>query len=78
VNMDVSRYLHGGVNVTGFQLVKMDSDIVKNFTKIWRRVDRHKFPGAGEDRLRVSPYNRMLLAHVHDVAILYITSCYIV
>lgn len=44
--MDMSRYLHGGVNITGFQLIDLDSKPLKHFIKQWNNIDYSSLPGA--------------------------------
>ncbi|XP_056013013.1 glutamate receptor 2-like [Ostrea edulis] len=48
VNHDLDRFSHGGVNITGFQLVDHQSDIVQNFLEEWRQLPRSIWEGAGE------------------------------
>ena len=34
-NLDMGRYLHGGVNMTGFQLIDLSSKHVQRFMRDW-------------------------------------------
>lgn len=37
--MDMKRYLHGGVNITGFQLLDLESKQLQNFMRDWQEAD---------------------------------------
>ena len=50
----MERYQHGGVNITGFQLVNYTSKFVKKFLRIWRTLDKNIWPGAGNNSIHVS------------------------
>ena len=50
----MGRYLHGGVNITGFQLLDFDSPAVKKFKDIWEHLDLATYPGASDKKLTVS------------------------
>ncbi|XP_045204260.2 glutamate receptor 3-like [Mercenaria mercenaria] len=43
-NMDMRRYLHGGVNITGFQLIDLESKVLANFIKEWNNIDHSSLP----------------------------------
>jgi hypothetical protein len=44
--MDMSRYIHGGVNITGFQLIDLESKVLTNFIKEWNNIDHSSLPDA--------------------------------
>ena len=52
----MERYQHGGVNITGFQLVNHTTKYVKNFLKVWRTLDRNIWPGGGTDSINVRSF----------------------
>ena len=52
--MDMNRYLHGGVNITVFQLLDLESQTVKDFMRDWRRLDRYTYPNHNPNKLSVS------------------------
>lgn len=47
------RYLHGGVNITGFQLLDPENKRLKDFMKVWESLDKYNYPGAGSSRFTV-------------------------
>lgn len=49
----MQRYQHGGVNITGFQLVNYSSSFVQKFMKLWRTLDTNIWPGASNDSIPV-------------------------
>ncbi|KAL3878269.1 hypothetical protein ACJMK2_030634 [Sinanodonta woodiana] len=53
LSLGMERYRHGGVNVTGFQLVNYSSQFVKNFMTVWRTLDPKVWPGAHEHSIHV-------------------------
>ena len=61
------RYLHGGVNITGFQLLDPDNKRFQDFMDIWDSLDKYNYPGAGTGRFNVSnvlyPYLTNGLSH---------------
>ena len=54
LNLDLERYQHGGVNITGFQLVNYSSPFVKTFLRKWNTLDANIWPGAGYNSIHVS------------------------
>ena len=58
-NVDMGRYLHGGVNITGFQLLDPKSKQLKEFMDSFSRLDRHTYPGAQTQKLTV--HSKILL-----------------
>ncbi|KAK3099876.1 hypothetical protein FSP39_011081, partial [Pinctada imbricata] len=46
--LDFTRFLHGGVNVTGFDIVDSNSADVKSFLRKWRSANTNIYPSAGE------------------------------
>lgn len=39
---------YGAINITGFRIVDTSRKYVKDFLEAWKRLDKLKFPGAGE------------------------------
>ncbi|XP_022320708.2 glutamate receptor 2-like [Crassostrea virginica] len=48
INHDLGRFSHGGVNITGFQLVDHQSTTVRDFLEEWRELPSSIWEGAGE------------------------------
>ncbi|KAL5012642.1 hypothetical protein ScPMuIL_011193 [Solemya velum] len=46
LSVNLRRYLHGGVNVTGFQLVDVENSTVRDFVSKFRSANRRKYPGS--------------------------------
>ena len=46
--------MHGGVNITGFQLVNYTSAHVKDFMEVWGSLDPNVWVGAGGNTIHVS------------------------
>ncbi|KAL5012952.1 hypothetical protein ScPMuIL_011503 [Solemya velum] len=44
---NLRRYVHGGVNVTGFQLVDRQNSTVRYFASKFRSSSRRRYPGSG-------------------------------
>ena len=44
---DSSVIEYGAINMTGLRLVKTDSFAAREFLKHWRKIDRTKYPAAG-------------------------------
>ena len=40
-NLNLSRFIHGGVNVTGFQLIDTDTEFEEEFLKTMAKVTDH-------------------------------------
>ncbi|XP_046373503.1 glutamate receptor-like [Haliotis rufescens] len=53
LNFNLTRFRHGGVNITGFQLVNHNSRTVKSFLGGWRNLSSTVWPGAGKDFVQV-------------------------
>ncbi|XP_033743043.1 glutamate receptor 2-like [Pecten maximus] len=70
--LDFQRFLHGGVNLTGFDLVSEDNDEIRKFNKHWMSAKKSEYAGAGTPltsesamavdalRLIVDTFTRML------------------
>ena len=56
INLDMGRYQYGGVNITGFQLVNYSSPFVKNFLRVWRKLDPGIWPGAAYNSIHVTRF----------------------
>lgn len=39
---------YGAINITGFRIVDTSRKYVKDFLEAWKRLDKLKYPGAGE------------------------------
>nr|XP_022326097.1 glutamate receptor 2-like [Crassostrea virginica] len=46
--LNFKHFLHGGVNVTGFDLVNTDEPKVKSFLRRWRTANQVIYPAAGQ------------------------------
>ncbi|XP_053398486.1 glutamate receptor 2-like [Mercenaria mercenaria] len=51
--LETERYQHGGVNITGFQLVNYSSTYVKKFLKPWRTLDPNIWHSAGNNSVPI-------------------------
>jgi len=49
----LERVMHGGANVTGFQIVNNENPIVQQFLQRWVRLDEREFPEAKNSPLKV-------------------------
>ncbi|ESP00207.1 hypothetical protein LOTGIDRAFT_173366 [Lottia gigantea] len=47
LSLNLSRFRHGGVNITGFQLVNHTSGSVRKFLSNWTSLESNVWPGAG-------------------------------
>ncbi|KAL5012647.1 hypothetical protein ScPMuIL_011198 [Solemya velum] len=52
-NLGIERYRHGGVNITGFQLIDYDKTQVKDFLRTWRTLKPWLWPGAGTSKIEL-------------------------
>ncbi|NP_001191541.1 glutamate receptor subunit protein GluR5 precursor [Aplysia californica] len=52
LSLDVSRFLHGGVKVYGFQLVDVSRRQVQTFLEEWQELEPGIWPGAGTNLLQ--------------------------
>ncbi|XP_052245576.1 glutamate receptor 2-like [Dreissena polymorpha] len=51
-HLDMRRYMHGGVNITGFQLIDLQSKHLEDFMKDWGGADLGRtYPGVVPDKL---------------------------
>ncbi|XP_056009393.1 glutamate receptor 2-like [Ostrea edulis] len=46
--LDFEHFIHGGVNVTGFDLVNTEEPKVKSFLRKWRTANQNIYPAAGQ------------------------------
>ncbi|KAJ8317822.1 hypothetical protein KUTeg_004626 [Tegillarca granosa] len=53
INLDLEKFKHGGVNITGFQILDNDLKIVKTFKRGWKDLPSNLWYGAGSERLQV-------------------------
>ncbi|XP_032400991.1 glutamate receptor 4a isoform X1 [Xiphophorus hellerii] len=45
-DISLERFMHGGANVTGFQLVDFSKDIVIKLMQRWNKLDQREYPGS--------------------------------
>ncbi|XP_064422605.1 glutamate receptor 3b isoform X1 [Latimeria chalumnae] len=48
----MDKIMHGGANITGFQIVNTESPIVQQFLQRWARLDEREFPEAKNSPLK--------------------------
>ncbi|XP_060078529.1 glutamate receptor-like [Ylistrum balloti] len=53
LNLNLQRFTHGGVNITGFQLLDYSAQNVMEFLTRWRSLPPNIWEGAGRDQLSV-------------------------
>ena len=53
-DIDLSSFDYGGMNVTGFRIVDVTNQTVRNFLTGWQKLDAKMWPGAGDKRISVS------------------------
>ncbi|KAG8448105.1 hypothetical protein GDO86_015266 [Hymenochirus boettgeri] len=51
-SISLDRVMHGGANVTGFQIVNNENPIVQQFLQRWVRLDEREFPEARNSPLK--------------------------
>lgn len=49
----LERVMHGGANITGFQIVNNENPMVQQFLQRWMRLDEREFPEAKNSPLKV-------------------------
>lgn len=54
--LNFKHFLHGGVNVTGFDLVNTDEPKVKSFLRRWRTANQVIYPAAGQPLMVISQH----------------------
>lgn len=68
MNHDLERFSHGGVNITGFQLVDHESATVQSFLEEWSELPRSIWEGAGNTvRVRLHQIQTTLLYCVNEL-----------
>lgn len=45
-DINLERFMHGGANVTGFQLVDFSSPLVIKLMQRWNKLDQREYPGS--------------------------------
>lgn len=45
-DISLERFMHGGANVTGFQLVDFSKPIVIKLMQRWNKLDQREYPGS--------------------------------
>ena len=66
----MGRYQYGGVNITGFQLVNYSSPFVKNFLRVWRKLDPGIWPGAAYNSIHVTICFSLYIVLFHILVVL--------
>jgi len=52
-DIDLSSFSYGGMNVTGFRMVDVTNQTVRNFLTGWEKLDAKMWPGAGNKKITV-------------------------
>jgi len=52
-DIDLSSFSYGGMNVTGFRIVDITNQTVRNFLNGWEKLDAKMWPGAGSKKISV-------------------------
>ena len=45
-DISLERFMHGGANVTGFQLVDFSTPMVIKLMQRWNKLDQREYPGS--------------------------------
>ena len=45
-DISLERFIHGGANVTGFQLVEFNTPMVTKLMDRWKKLDQREYPGS--------------------------------
>ncbi|XP_060090864.1 glutamate receptor 4 isoform X6 [Heteronotia binoei] len=45
-DISLERFMHGGANVTGFQLVDFNTSMVAKLMQRWKKLDQREYPGS--------------------------------
>ncbi|KAL0175162.1 hypothetical protein M9458_031130, partial [Cirrhinus mrigala] len=45
-DISLERFMHGGANVTGFQLVDFSKPMVIKLMQRWNKLDQREYPGS--------------------------------
>lgn len=61
-DISLERFMHGGANVTGFQLVDFSKAMVIKLMQRWNKLDQREYPGS-ESPPRVSKYIYNIIKH---------------
>ncbi|XP_043547753.1 glutamate receptor 4 isoform X6 [Chiloscyllium plagiosum] len=51
-DISLDRFMHGGANVTGFQIVDYNRPVVTKFMQRWKKLDQREFPGTDNAQLK--------------------------
>ncbi|XP_072899723.1 glutamate receptor 4 isoform X9 [Hemitrygon akajei] len=51
-DIPLDRFMHGGANVTGFQIVDYSRPVVTKFMQRWKKLDQREFPGTDNAQLK--------------------------
>ncbi|XP_048453716.1 glutamate receptor 4 isoform X3 [Rhincodon typus] len=51
-DISLDRFMHGGANVTGFQIVDYNRPVVAKFMQRWKKLDQREFPGTDNAQLK--------------------------
>lgn len=53
LEMNLSNFRIGGINITGFTLVNLAASSWKTLIAKWKDLDRKEWPGAGTEKVKV-------------------------
>ncbi|CAB1352297.1 unnamed protein product [Coregonus sp. 'balchen'] len=54
-DINLERFMHGGANVSGFQLVDFSNPMVIKLMQRWNKLDQREYPGS-DSPPKVTPY----------------------
>lgn len=61
--MSLDKVFAGGANISGFQIVNPENQIVQQFMQRWERLDEREFPEARNTPLKVRRRARSFIGH---------------
>lgn len=68
-DISLERFIHGGANVTGFQLVDFNTPMVTKLMDRWKKLDQREYPGS-ETPPKVCVYSRRAKARRQSATLL--------
>lgn len=57
-DISLERFMHGGANVTGFQLVDFSRPIVIKLMQRWNKLDQREYPGSESPPKVITKYHK--------------------
>lgn len=70
--------MHGGANVTGFQLVDFNTPMVAKLMQRWKKLDQREYPGSeSPPKVRVCIIAKRAILTEAEVCIIVIGDCFI-